>query len=101
MTKKFWADWQKRAGETKTIWRWCSTTEHYHWYDTYHMNNYETPHRFIHFDFSKDAVNITYEVLNWVIDHNGGHQHSEIHKIRLHRNDIKTVKFRKPWEEKF
>ena len=101
MTKKFWADWQKRTGETKTIWRWCSTEEHYHWYDTYHMNNYETPYRFIHFDFSKDAVNITYEVLNWVIDHNGGHHHSEIYKIRLHRNDIKTVEFRKPWEEKF
>ena len=84
MTKKFWADWQKRVGETKRIYQ-----GRY-----YFLNNYEHPNRFISFDFSKDTVNIAYEVLNWVIGPNGGHNHSEIHKITLHRNDITTIKFR-------
>ena len=88
MTKKFWEDWQKRVGETKCIWRWLTTD-----CATNRMNNYETPHKFISFDFSNDAVNVTYEVLNWVISPNGGHHHSEIHTIRLHRAEIKTIEF--------
>ena len=97
MTKKFWADWQKRIGETKEVWRWIKWVDKYNIhmeFATKQMSNYEYPNRFISFDFSKDKVDITYEVLNRVMDSNGGHNHSEIHKITLHRNDIKTIKFK-------
>ena len=89
MTKKFWANWKSRVGETKAVWRWVCPG-----HATWMMTNYDTPHRFISFDFIGENVIITYEVLNWVIGPNGGHNHSEIHRICLNRTDIKTVEFK-------
>ncbi len=89
MTKKFWADWQRRRDETKSIWI------HDHSSSCFVWRRLIIPDRFILFEFNNDAVNIVYETVRPVLGPNGGHHHSEIQKIRLHRTDIQTVKFKK------
>lgn len=90
MTKKFWNDWQKRLGETKSICRWVYYDNGCQRYQTRRMVGQDTPNRFLSFDFSGDTVKVEYEVKNLTLD---GNYHSETHRIRLDRTEIVTVEF--------
>jgi len=91
MTKKYWADWQKRIGETKNIWLFSK----YHgnaFYGSYVLN---TDDRLIKATFHENIVNLIIERHNSVIDWNTRSlkQHVENEYTTLHRNEIASIKF--------
>ena len=91
MTKKYWADWQKRIGETKNIWLFSK----YHgnaFYGSYVLN---TNDRLIKTTFHGDAVDLIIERHNRVIDWNTRSlkQHVENEYTTLHRNEIASIEF--------
>ena len=91
MTKKYWADWQKRIGETKNIWLFSK----YHgnaFYGSYVLN---TNDRLIKATFHGDAVDLIIERHNEVIDwHTRSlRQHVENEYLTLHRNEIASIEF--------
>ena len=93
MTKKFWADWRNRIGETKNIWLFSK----YHgnaFYGSYVLN---TDDRLIKATFHGDAVDLIIERHNRVIDWNTRSlkQHVENEYLTLHRNEIASIEFNK------
>jgi hypothetical protein len=91
MTKKYWADWQKRIGETKNIWLFSK----YHgnaFYGSYVLN---TDDRLIKATFHGDAVDLIIERHNRVIDWHTRSlkQHVENEYLTLHRDEIATIQF--------
>ena len=93
MTKKFWADWRNRIGETKNIWLFSK----YHgnaFYGSYVLN---TNDRLIKATFHGDAVDLIIERHNRVIDWNTRSlkQHVENEYLTLHRNEIASIEFNK------
>ena len=91
MTKKFWADWQKRIGETKNIWLFSK----YHgnaFYGSYVLNNND---RLIKVSFHGDEVDLVIERHNTVIDWHTRSlkQHVENEYTTLHRTDIASIEF--------
>ena len=99
MTKKFWADWQKRIGETKAIYGWCKWTRH---------DGVETkreggsligysPFKILSAKFNGDTVDLKLEIVETVFNRNtwGVHNHVENKYITLHRNDISRIIFNK------
>lgn len=92
MTKKFWADWQKRIGETTQV----------RVYSGYSWSGYASAHRLLNTNdriikatFHGDAVDLIIErhteVINW--SSRSRQQHVENEYTTLHRNDIKTIEF--------
>ena len=91
MTKKYWADWQKRIGETKNIYLFSK----YHgntFYGSYVLN---TNDRLIKATFHGDAVDLIIERHNKVIDWHTRSlkQHVENEYTTLHRNEIASIEF--------
>ena len=91
MTKKYWADWQKRICETKNIWLFSN----YHgnaFYGSYVLN---TNDRLIKATFHGDAVDLIIERHNRVIDWHTRSlkQHIENEYLTLHRNEIASIEF--------
>ena len=91
MTKKYWADWQKRIGETKNIYL----------FSKYHSNacygNYllDDNDRIIKTSFHGDIVDLVIERHTEMIDWNTRSikQHVENEYKTLHRNEIASIKF--------
>ena len=92
MTKKFWADWQKRISETKQV---CyekdSSCGHYRWNE--YLLSKLNGDKIIKADFHNDAVDLIIERHNEVFGRNGNHIHIENEYLTLHRLDIKYVEF--------
>ena len=91
MTKKFWADWQKRIGETKDIYLFSK----YHgtaFYGSYVLN---TDDHLIKAKFRGDEVDLIIERHTRVIDCNTHSlkQHVENEYLTLHRTEIASIKF--------
>jgi len=91
MTKKFWADWQKRIGETKNIYLFSK----YHgnaFYGSYLLNDND---RLIKATFHEDEVNLIIERHTRVIDwHTRSLKHHvENEYLTLHRNEIASIEF--------
>ena len=99
MTKKFWADWQKRIVETKAIYGWSKWTRH---------DGVETkreggsligysPFKILSAKFNGDTVDLKLEIVETVFNRNtwGVHNHVENKYITLHRNDISRIVFNK------
>lgn len=91
MTKKYWADWQKRIDETKNI---CLFSK-YHgnaFYGSYLLNDND---RLIKATFHEDAVDLIIERHNRVIDWNTRSlkQHVENEYLTLYRNEIASIEF--------
>ena len=91
MTKKYWADWQKRIGETKNIYLFSK----YHgnaFYGSYILN---TNDRLIKATFHGDEVDLIIERHNEVIDWHTRSlkQHVENEYTTLHRTEIASIEF--------
>jgi hypothetical protein len=95
MTKKFWANWQLRRGETQKIWYDDKPWIYYRNGKEYiqKSRNYITINgneRFLEINFDKDIVKIKiekhYMIMNRI--------HKEIHTYELKRIDIVTVIFK-------
>lgn len=91
MTKKYWADWQKRIGETKNVYLFSK----YHgnaFYGSYLLNDND---RLIKTTFHGDAVDLIIERHNRVIDWNTRSlkQHVENEYLTLYRNEIASIEF--------
>lgn len=92
MTKKYWADWQKRIGETTQV----RVYTGYSWvgYAQAHplLNEFD---KIIKASFHNDAVDLVIErhteVINWSLRKR--QQHVENEYTTLHRNEIKTIEF--------
>ena len=89
MTKKFWADWQKRIVETKQVWYHKVMPGGYTW-NTYLINSND---RLIKADFHNDAVDLIIEHHNEVFGRNGNHVHIENEYITIHRTEIASIEF--------
>ena len=91
MTKKFWADWQKRIGETKNIYLFSK----YHGNAFYGLYVLNTNDRLIKATFHGDAVDLIIERHHTVIDWNTRSlkQHVENEYKTLHRTDIASIEF--------
>lgn len=99
MTKKFWADWQKRIGETKEIYVWCKWTR----YDGVEIKRAGgsligyLPFKILSAKFNGDTVDLKLEVVDRVFSRStwGFHNHVENKYYTLHRNDISQIVFNK------
>lgn len=97
MTKKFWADWQKRIGETKNIYRFYK----YKYSDgKIYLSKWpgsllNSDDKLIKATFHGDAVDLVIERHNTVIDWNtcSLKQHVENEYLTLHRDEIATIEF--------
>jgi len=93
MTKKYWADWQKRIGETKNIY--FSNLKYYGngFYCSYVLNDND---RLIKASFHGDTVDLIIERHKEVIDWNTRSlkQHVENEYMTLHRNEIESIEFK-------
>ena len=95
MTKKFWADWQKRIGETKAIYGWCKWTR----YDGVETKREGgsligyLPFKILSAKFNGDTVDLKLEVTSEVAFSN--RHHVENKYITLHRNEISRIVFNK------
>jgi hypothetical protein len=103
MTKKYWADWQKRIGETKNI---CLFLKHYNYCKgnkifAYYgkkwsgiLNDYYGE-KILKAEFHGDAVDLIIERHNTVIDWNTRSlkQHIENEYLTLHREEIANIEF--------
>ena len=91
MTKKYWADWQKRIGETKNIWLFSK------YYGTARYGSYvlDTHDRLIKATFHEDTVDLIIERHTEIIDWNTRSlkQHIENEYLTLHRNEIASIEF--------
>lgn len=86
MTKKFWKNWQKRIGETRTIWL---------FYRQENGNPYKGYSHYIDgqiqsVSFNGDEVTITTKISFPTI----GHWVTENRTYTINRNDIKTIDFK-------
>ena len=91
MTKKYWADWQKRIGETKNIYLFSK----FHGNAFYGSYVLDTDDRLIKATFHGDAVDLIIERHTQVIDWNTRSlkQHVENEYKTLHRNEIASIEF--------
>ena len=99
MTKKFWADWQKRIGETKEIYGWIKHTR-YDGVETKRSGGSlvgYNPFKILSAKFNGDTVDLKLEVIETVFNRStwGIHNHVENKYITLHRTDISDIKFTK------
>jgi len=91
MTKKFWADWQKRIGETKNIWLFSSFTGNA-FYGSYVLN---TDDRLIKAIFHGDTVDLIIERHTTVFNKKTCKfcEHVENEYTTFHRNEIASIDF--------
>jgi len=91
MTKKFWADWQKRIGETKNIWLFSKYYGN-SFYGHYLLNDND---RIIKTSFHGDIVDLVIERHTEVIDWHTRSlkQHVENEYKTLHRTEIASIEF--------
>lgn len=91
MTKKYWADWQKRIGETKNIYLFSA----FHGNAFYGHYVLESNDRLIKASFHGDAVDLVIERHTEVIDWNTRSlkQHVENEYTTLYRNEIASIEF--------
>ena len=91
MTKKYWADWQKRIGETKNIYLFSK----YHGNACYGNYLLDDNDRIIKTSFHGDIVDLVIERHTEMIDWNTRSikQHVENEYKTLHRNEIASIKF--------
>jgi len=91
MTKKFWADWQRRIGETKNIYLFSKYQTRVR-YGHYLLDNND---RIIKTSFHKDTVDLVIERHTEVIDWHTRSlkQHVENEYLTLHRDEIATIQF--------
>ena len=87
MTKKFWNDWQKRVGETKEI-----KGFYIHGGIGGSLVGY-LPFRILSAKFTKDVVDLILEETSY--NPINGKDRVENRYIKLNRNDIATVRFKK------
>lgn len=91
MTKKFWADWQKRIGETKNIWLFSKYYGNA-FYGSYLLNAND---RLIKATFHEDTVDLVIERHTTVFNKKAwnfcGHVENEY--TTLHRNEIASIDF--------
>lgn len=97
MTKKYWADWQKRIGETKNI-ELCSFITNKNNGRTYYnsvLSNVHGEDKILKASFHGDAVDLIIERHNEVIDWHTRSlkQHVENEYLTLHRNEIESIEF--------
>ena len=96
MTKKFWADWQRRIGETKNIqkfykFEYSNGTIHISKSYGKILNDKD---KLIKATFHGDAVDLIIERHNWVISYIGAdHWHIENEYLTLHREEIANIEF--------
>jgi len=91
MTKKFWADWRNRIGETKNIWLFSE------YYGNAYYGHYvlDTDDHLIKASFHGDTVDLIIERHTEVIDWHTRSlkQHVENEYLTLHRNEIASIEF--------
>ena len=91
MTKKFWADWQNRIGETKDIelnicvFNKNNTRCYYHSV----LSRVHREDKILYAAFHGDAVDLVIERHGWA----NGHYTVENEYLTLHRNEIKSIEF--------
>lgn len=96
MTKKFWADWQRRIGETKNIqkfykFEYSNGTIHISKSCGRILNDKD---KLIKATFHGDAVDLVIERHNWVISYTGAdYWHIENEYLTLHREEIANIEF--------
>ena len=91
MTKKYWADWQKRIGETKNVYLFSKYYGNA-FYGSYLLNDND---RLIKTTFHENEVNLIIERHTRVIDWHTRSlkQHVENEYLTLHRNEIASIEF--------
>ena len=99
MTKKFWADWQKRIGETKNIYLFGKIYNGDGSF-AYYIGKWPSPlldedDRLIKATFHNDVVDLIIECHNRVLDWNtcSLKHHVENEYKTLHRDEIASIKF--------
>ena len=97
MTKKFWADWQRRIGETKNIQKFYKFE---YSNGTIHISKscgriLKDKDKLIKASFHGDAVDLIIERHTEVIDWNtrSRKQHVENEYLTLHREEIANIEF--------
>jgi hypothetical protein len=95
MTKKFWADWRNRIGETKNIYGWCSYETHDGKVKKYVGGTLVSylPFKILSAKFNGNTVDLKIEVTSEVAFSN--RHHVENKYITLHRNEISRIIFNK------
>ena len=92
MTKKFWNDWKKRIGETENILVYCVSTSgtRYRWA---HPLVLSSDDEIVHVSMHGDAADVTVERHHPTLR---GTMHVENEYVTVHREDVKTIIFKKP-----
>lgn len=90
MTKKFWNDWQKRVGETETIYVNYDGINGKYSYPLF----YPRVSTLISAKFNGNEVELTYDTKTTVFGRNGIYYHVERTTKTLHRKYISTVEFK-------
>ena len=95
MTKKYWADWQKRVGETQNIhlfYRLNKPGKHVAYSGVINELNCD---RLVNATFHGDIVDLVIERHSMVFNESawGFHTHIENEYLTLHREEIANVKF--------
>ncbi len=99
MTKKYWADWQKRIGETKNIYlyHFIIITNKDKGNRTYYHSILSSVHgddKILHATFYGDTVDLVIERHDWA----NGHYTVQNEYLTLHRNEISSIEFVKYYE---
>ena len=89
MTKKYWADWQKRIGETKNIYLYHFIIKGNRTYYYSILSNIYGDDKILHATFNEDAVDLIIERHGWA----NGHHTVENEYLTLHRNEISSIEF--------
>jgi len=95
MTKKYWADWQKRIGETKDIelnvcvFNKNNARCYYHSVLSQVYND-----KILKASFHGDSVDLIIERHSW----GNGHNVVENEYLTLHRTEIKNIEFTNIWK---
>jgi hypothetical protein len=87
MTKKFWADWQRRIGETKNIYlfsKYLTRVRYGHY-----LLNENCEDSLINASFHGDVVDLVIQRKTWCFNH----VHVENEYLTLHRIEIANIKF--------
>lgn len=90
MTKKFWADWQKRFGETESIYMKYNDNMNGRGYLLYYPNFTKIIKCTFNGDSAELVLENTVPTFNW---NTGSHYTKQIETVTINRNNIKTVKF--------
>ena len=94
MTKKFWADWQRRIGETSNVYVYGG---YHNKYAKHLLDNWSymdgPKEKIIKANFHNDAVDLVIERHHPVLSNGREHFTTENEYVTLHRNEIKTIEF--------